>query len=108
MIRLEAMKGQLEAERSKLLEQLAELDVDLDVKPDYTLGAGDPAVYQWEFNLALRDQALEKLHAVEAALHRIVAGTYGRCDRCGQEIGSERLELLPSTAVCVRCAQSRR
>ena len=108
MARSQAMKAQLEAEREKIRAQIAELDERLDVKPDYTLGAGDPAVYQWEFNLAMRDQALEKLQAINDALSRIAAGTYGKCAKCGVEIEKERLELLPSTSVCVHCAMSRR
>jgi len=103
-----AMKGRLEAERDELQVQIAELDEDLEVKPDYTLGAGDPAVYQWEFNLALRNKAIEKLQAVNAALERMAAGSYGQCVRCGKDIEVERLELLPATSLCARCAQSRR
>jgi RNA polymerase-binding transcription factor DksA len=108
MVSLVAMKRQLEAERAELQAEIKELDEILEVKPDYTLGAGDPAVYQWEFNLARRSQAMEKLQAVEQALSRIDEGRYGRCERCGHEIESERLELLPSTSLCARCAQTRR
>lgn len=108
MVLIEAMKERLEAERESILAQIQELEQRLAVKPDYTLGAGDPAVYQWELNLALRDQALEKLEAVNDALRRIDEGVYGKCMRCGKEIEHERLELLPSTTFCARCAQLRR
>jgi DnaK suppressor protein len=40
---------------------------------------------------------------IDAALGRIEAGTYGRCDRCGAEIPEERLELRPFASRCVRC-----
>jgi len=105
---MQEMKERLQAERQEILTQIEELDERLEVKPDYTLGAGDPAVYQWEFNLAMRNQAREKLEAIDEALRRISEGTYGVCSRCGGSIESERLELLPSTTLCARCAQSRR
>lgn len=35
---------------------------------------------------------------------RIDAGTYGRCASCGGEIAPERLDALPATLVCIRCA----
>jgi RNA polymerase-binding transcription factor DksA len=108
MIALQLMKGRLEAELNELRGQIAELDEDLEAKPDYTLGAGDPAVYQWEYNLAQRERAIEKLHAVQAALQRLAEGSYGQCLRCRKEIEAERLELLPSTPLCAHCAQTRR
>ena len=49
-----------------------------------------------------RAEVAELRHAVE----RIDNGTYGRCGRCGADISYARLEALPSTAVCVRCAST--
>jgi len=39
-----------------------------------------------------------------AALERIEAGTFGRCENCGQEISRQRLDALPYTPFCVQCA----
>lgn len=109
------MNVSIEEARSKLLKELealqaeiAELDRRLEHKGNYSLGVGDPAVYEWELNLALKERAQQKRQAVEAALARIAAGTYGICDRCGGPIEPERLELLPTTTVCCRCAQKKR
>jgi RNA polymerase-binding transcription factor DksA len=103
-----AMKVHLEAEQAEVRAQIADLEQRLETKPDYGLGAGDPAVYQWEFNLAMRNQALDRLRAVESALGRLTDGTYGACSGCGGAIEAERLEVLPSTTLCSRCAQARR
>lgn len=43
------------------------------------------------------------LVAVEQALDRLAAGTYGLCQTCGRQIPFERLEAIPDTKVCVRC-----
>ena len=56
-----------------------------------------------EINLILSDRDREKLQAIEEALERIRAGTYGICDMCEEEIASERLEALPFTRLCVSC-----
>ena len=45
-------------------------------------------------------EAAELRHAVE----RIDNGTYGRCEHCGGDIRYARLEALPGTSTCVRCA----
>jgi RNA polymerase-binding transcription factor DksA len=53
--------------------------------------------------LALR----ERLRQVEEALVKYDAGTYGICENCGREIDIARLEAIPYTALCLRCAEAR-
>jgi RNA polymerase-binding transcription factor DksA len=42
---------------------------------------------------------------VLAALKRIDAGRYGRCECCGKSISMARLDVLPYTRYCVHCEQ---
>jgi len=44
-----------------------------------------------------------ELRAVEEALRRIEAGTYGTCSECGEPIAPERLEAVPHAARCAPC-----
>jgi DnaK suppressor protein len=44
------------------------------------------------------------LAAVDAALARLDAGTYGRCEACGEPIADERLAAEPTTSLCERHA----
>ena len=57
----------------------------------------------------LAGMAREHLHlemaSVQAALHRIHDGSYGRCSDCGLEIGHERLLAQPSAERCVSCQE---
>lgn len=55
----------------------------------------------------LLDQARADLAALDAAADRLAAGTYGVCTRCGGPIAEERLEALPTTTRCIRCADLR-
>lgn len=45
------------------------------------------------------------LEAIEAALLRMDAGTYGRCVECGARINPRRLEALPFSTRCISCAR---
>lgn len=45
-------------------------------------------------------KALEEIAAARA---RLVAGTFGTCERCGGAIKRSRLEALPIARDCVRC-----
>lgn len=47
--------------------------------------------------------ALEALGDIRDALARIDAGTYGRCEGCGEPIPAARLEAIPSARRCVTC-----
>ena len=53
---------------------------------------------------ALRDMARVKLAAIDAAEHRLDVGRYGTCAVCSLEIARERLDALPATPTCDRCA----
>ena len=48
-------------------------------------------------------QAQEHLADVDAALARLDAGSYGRCERCGRQIPVARLEARPTARTHVTC-----
>ena len=50
------------------------------------------------------EAAREELAELEAALARIEAGTWGRCEKCGGAIGRTRLRALPETRLCLGCS----
>jgi RNA polymerase-binding transcription factor DksA len=52
-------------------------------------------------------QARAELDALDAARTRLDSGIYGVCASCGGPIGEGRLEALPATEVCIRCADRR-
>jgi DnaK suppressor protein len=55
--------------------------------------------------LSMIDELESARSNIDAALARIEAGTYGKCERCGQEIPFERLEAIPTASLCVNCKQ---
>ena len=56
-----------------------------------------------EMELSIGDNAGHLLESIDAALARIESGTYGKCERCGQPIASDRLEALPWATKCIEC-----
>lgn len=101
-------RARLLAERTEVLAEIEALVSRLETKGDYELGEGDPMIYQWELNLALRERAQQHLAEIEEALQQLDMGIYGRCERCGKPIEPERLAVLSHTTVCSQCAQRRR
>ena len=46
----------------------------------------------------------QEIRMIKAALERMDAGEYGACVKCGEEISEDRLEVLPCTPFCRKCA----
>jgi RNA polymerase-binding transcription factor DksA len=58
-----------------------------------------------EVTLSLMETEGQAMGEVLDALRRLEEGTFGRCERCGDEIPSDRLRAVPSTRYCVGCAR---
>ena len=103
----------LRAERDNYLHQAEELRAQAealalehepgDVQFDEEGGEGGTANVDRELDLHLSAQAQAAIEEIDAALAKIAAGTYGRCESCGSEIPRARLEALPHARLCVSC-----
>ena len=61
--------------------------------------------FEREHEMSLANNARDLLVQTEHALARIDAGTYGRCENCGNPIGKLRLQANPRATLCVSCKQ---
>lgn len=52
----------------------------------------------------LDDRTLGAVREIDAALERILKGSYGKCERCRKTIPLARLRALPATRFCKSCA----
>lgn len=59
-----------------------------------------------DLSLSEISRDVDELRAIEYALARVRAGSYGICQSCGGGIPEERLEAIPETPFCIDC-QSR-
>jgi DnaK suppressor protein len=63
--------------------------------------------FEQEFTLSLLANEEGQLDMIESALQRIESGNYGQCEECDGVISKTRLNALPFTPLCIRCAASR-
>jgi DnaK suppressor protein len=59
-----------------------------------------------DINATLMENEDYLVNEAREALRRIDAGTFGRCEECGQQIPAERLDALPYARFCTRCANA--
>jgi len=55
--------------------------------------------------LKLKQTDAKILQAIEEALRRIDAGSFGVCRDCGEMIAEARLNAIPWTRVCIKCKE---
>jgi len=51
----------------------------------------------------LSEAEYRELGAIEGALRRLQAGTYGECEGCAGPVGRQRLRALPEARFCTSC-----
>lgn len=106
------LRQALESRRDELLQNIDHMSNDiralaLDDADEGAVGnhlADDGSnVMEGESLATISGDLQEILTQTEAALGRMDEGTFGICQRCGQPIGTERLEAFPYVAYCITC-----
>ncbi len=106
------LRERLLEERERVLAEIAELDADLsqsledasgDSPNDQHMAEAAGATLDREIELTLQGNAHSALAKIDRALRKLEEGTYGKCDKCGEAIAKERLEIAPYAALCVEC-----
>ncbi|MDD4911996.1 MAG: RNA polymerase-binding protein DksA [Sideroxydans sp.] len=103
---------QLEHFRGMLNEIKLGLSQDIDrtvhtMQDEATVFAdpNDRASQESDMSLELRNRDRERklIKNIDKMLARIDEGDYGFCDKCGVEIGLNRLEARPTATLCIDC-----
>ena len=103
MSEFDVAKQTLKKRREELAARVSSIDATLQapLSADFEEQAGD--LEGQEQLEGLESAALKEIAAIDAALHRIAAGTYGICIKCGEAIAPKRLEAVPTATTCVSC-----
>ncbi|MFA4999275.1 MAG: RNA polymerase-binding protein DksA [Parcubacteria group bacterium] len=98
---LEKYKEALLALESRLERELKEIPERLDFgdQVDQEEDEADESVAADE-QVGIRDEMRARLENVRRALNKIKEGTYGLCEKCGQPIEKEILDIVPESSLC--------
>lgn len=103
-IDLKVVRQQLEAELQQRVSRAENIDNrlrqvgDQDWEEQATQRENDEVLESLDKQVAL------EIEQIKQALRRIDNGQYATCIHCGRAIGEERLEALPYTTSCIKCA----
>ena len=68
---------------------------------DNHLGDMASVTFDRELDEGLEEGAQQTLEQIDRAIAKLDDGTYGTCERCGREIGEERLRARPWALLCI-------
>ena len=111
-------KSDMKVYKERLLGMRARLRGDVSSMADAALGSESSEAssmpihmaelgsdnFEQEFTLSLLATEEDTLGMIEGALQRVESGVYGTCVSCEGTIPKTRLNAIPHTPVCVKCA----
>ena len=97
------LRGDVTAMADSALKSGSEGNGDLSRMPIHMADIGSDN-FEQEFTLSLLENDEDTLGKIEAALERIEDGIYGACQECGSAVPKTRLNAIPQTPFCVKCA----
>ena len=107
---LEVVRAGLEADVARLHAEISAAESDLaGLMRDAGDGAGDDQAdagtktFEREQEISLANNAREMFEQCQHALERIIHGSYGICESCGNPIGKNRLLAFPRATLCMPC-----
>ena len=102
---LKFFKDLLTKRLEDLLSQADDTVSDMNDSKGNFPDPADRAAYEAErnFELRIRDREYKLIKKVKKALIRIEEGSFGICDKCGEDISVQRLKARPVTTLCIDC-----
>ena len=103
--KLESYKAELLSRRNQIALDLQTVNSEfLEDEPAYS-DALDQASVETAKSLTLRikNKGRDALWEIQDALRRIEEGSFGECERCGDDISEARMRARPSAIYCVAC-----
>lgn len=105
----------LEKEKKELEEKITELnnkEKDMAIKTPDFMASEDSSVEADEVEelnnlLSLKLVWENDLDRINKALERIKKETYGICQKCGELIETERLQIEPAAQICSKCLRKK-
>jgi len=106
-------RSRLATERVAAAARIAALEKDIaEIMESARAGATDDEhdpegatiAFERAQAIALLEETRLQVGVLDQALARVEAGSYGRCEACGEAIAPERLAVRPAATHCIGCA----
>ncbi len=105
--KIESYRKKLEAEKASLLLELKKIERVEDFGSDVDDFSEEQEEAESKANeLAVAQTLKNRINEIDSALNKIAAGKFGICEKCGSEIETKELDIIPETHLCARCKKA--
>jgi RNA polymerase-binding transcription factor DksA len=110
--KLENEKSNIESQLEKFAKKDDKVKGDWDTRfPSFDGGESGSAalekaadeVEEYSTLLPIEHNLETQLKDINLALDKMAKGIYGKCEKCQEEIGTERLKAYPEARFCMKC-----
>jgi RNA polymerase-binding transcription factor DksA len=98
-----SFRKRLETRHKELDERLQHIEHDLDKPMNQDIEDRATEREDDEVMESMGNAGLAEMQAIEAALQRLDAGTFGECVECSDMISEQRLDIMPTAVKCIKC-----
>lgn len=107
---LNSIKKTLLNQQKVVEDSIKEIEAEDPAKGEALAEASEPGTDSYIADshtktLVLDDQLKKTRTSIKVALTKITNGTYGKCEKCGQQIEIKRLFAMPTASFCLPCSQ---
>ena len=104
------IKETLLRQQKKVQEEIKALDNEDPVLDNVLPASTEPGTDSWMADMhsravAVRTGLQDMLDGIATALKKINNGKYGKCEKCGKDIGADRLKIMPAARYCMNCTK---
>ena len=100
------LKEKLLRQRQEIFTSMQDLETEWQVLSEHEIETGDQA--QKDDLTSIFDQLdareRDEIEEIDLALTKMESASYGICEKCHKQISLQRLEVLPATRFCIKCA----
>lgn len=106
-IRLQIAR-QLKERQKQIEKQLESIQNNDPVMADGPNEIAETGTEAWQADVhaqmvVLKNNLQDLSTKIKESLHKINQGTYGCCEKCGNQIELERLQIMPTAVLCAVC-----
>lgn len=104
------IKRGLISKQKEVEDKLRSIDQEELILNQATPETMEEGAYSWQADtnatkMAVRKQLLAFLEKIQTTLSKLNQGTYGKCEKCNNQIEQARLEIMPTANLCINCKE---
>ena len=102
----QGLKEKLLRQRQEIFTSMQDLETEWQVLSEHDIETGEEAqkadLTSTFDQLDARER--DEIDEIDLALTKMESASYGICEKCHKPISLQRLEVLPATRFCIKCA----